>query len=210
MGKQWKKFYIFILVWLCNWDKQHKPIQHLAQISNLNQFNIWPRIQYLEPKSDAKPRHKICSWPIPANVIEAQRTLISKHLEWIRECSKHMVLLPGALSQVYRDNCLCNGRELQFSVVISSPNGGNAIHLFAEFAWVKGPPCAKDWAGCCDIRMKWHSAFSRRVCKLVDEARLHTQNGICTVMEANPRHRRSKQEGVHKSAWGAREGSQRR
>lgn len=58
-------------------------------MSNLSQFNIWPRIQYLESKSDAKPRHKACCGPTPANVIGAQWTLISRCLEWIPECSKH-------------------------------------------------------------------------------------------------------------------------
>lgn len=51
-------------------------MQHMAQMSNLSQFNIWQRIQYLESKNDAKPRHIVYSWPTPANMMGAQRTLI--------------------------------------------------------------------------------------------------------------------------------------
>lgn len=75
------------------------------------------------------------------------------------------------------------------------------IHSFIKHGHVKSPPCAKHCAGCWDRRIKWHSAFSQSVHKLVNEAKLHTQNwAICTVMEANLRHSKSK-DNWEKRAW---------
>lgn len=141
-------------------------------MSNLNQStsgketSIWNQ-------SDAKPRHYACSRPTPTQVMEHKGQESPGFPDWIRECSTQ----PFCLVQTWARYTHCAG-------TVSSVMGGYPVsQLSIHPSWrgchplphsphmhgVNHPPHAKHCAGCWNIRMKWHRAYSQRVHELRNE-----------------------------------------